>query len=56
MIVEMAGRVVVSWKNSPSSEDEPGQRILMAHSTDARRFAHFLRFCAIALSNLGFVY
>ena len=35
MLDFMAGRYVLSWKNSPSDEDEDGQRVLWATSKDA---------------------
>ena len=37
--LQIEGRIVVAWKNSLSSEDEPGQRILFS-SADAQGLAH----------------
>eukprot|EP00041_Stephanoeca_diplocostata_P021835 m.515837 g.515837 ORF g.515837 m.515837 type:complete len:340 (-) comp21924_c0_seq5:2124-3143(-) len=34
MIGELNNIVLLAWKNSPMSEDEPGQRVFYSHSTD----------------------
>lgn len=34
MIGEVNNVVLLSWKNSPISEDEPGQRVFYSHATD----------------------